>query len=323
MVPASHIGSPPRVSPEMSEQPNKKQARKQSKRDNDEYAREMAIVRARQKRQAALRRRAALVVVLVVVVLGLGAGGWYWAAQADLASYAGPKNMLSDGVLLTASKSKVTAVSTAALAPKAKPVATDLSTRTSTENFAVYFDLGDARSARFFTGNTATLPSWLSQSYITLELHPLAVHDSASSSHWSLRSANAVACVAATTPAKSLSVVEALAKKVAAKGFTPLSDAALVKLVKAAGAGSATIASCIRSQSYAHWVGLATTRAEHEKIQNSSLKKLPGTPLVLIDKVRFTGDVTSAAALTDFIEKLYVSQQSASSSSGSSSSSSG
>jgi hypothetical protein len=147
-----------------------------AKREADRIAAQRQ--RARAKRQVVYRWTAIVVVGLVVVGLGVAAVAHAQQASARAAA-TGPKNMLSDGVVLTGDGTNVTTVPTAAIKPHAKPVATvvDRSSASSPIDVVAYVDYRDPKAAAFWQADAASLKSWVSQQHVTLEVHPVALLD--------------------------------------------------------------------------------------------------------------------------------------------------
>ena len=215
---------------------------------------------------------------------------------------AGPLNMASDGILMQGDGTTVSAVPTAATAPDADPVPTDVSELTSTVNIAVYLDYLCPYCGQFETTNGAQLASWLTAGNITLETHPISILDQSSAgSKYSTRSANAAACVANYQPDSFLDVNTALFANQPTEGTTGLTNDELVSLVEEAGVTDKAVATCITDQEFSDWVGTATDRALEEPLPNSSLDKLTGTPTVIVQGVQYQGDLADAAAFETFV----------------------
>jgi protein-disulfide isomerase len=281
---------------------SKKQQRRASKRDNDAFSREMAVVRMAQRRRRRIRNRIVLVLSLVVVVALVAAGtGFFLWKRADDA-LAGPKNMRSDGILLTGNGTKIAATTTAAIPPHGTAVATDAATRAPSGVVPIdlYLDYGQPSSARFGAANAKQLSNWVTQGLITLEIHPVAL--SSAHGRYSARAANAMACVAAAAPDSYLAASDALLSAAAKKGFGHPSDAGIATLVRKAGVRSSEVASCITGESYAAWVTAATRRATTAKLPDTKVGELTTAPLALVNGTRYPGEVADAGAFATFTE---------------------
>jgi protein-disulfide isomerase len=282
----------------------KKQQRRASKRDNDAFSREMAVVRETQRRRRRIRNRLLLALSLVVVV-ALAAGGvglWFWTAAEN--ALAGPKNMRSDGILLTGSNSKITATRTAAIPPHGSPKVTAASVRAPSGVVPIdlYLDYGQTASAQFSATDAAQIATWLQAGIVTVEIHPVAL--STAHGRYSARAANAMACVAAQQPDSFLTVSEAMLLAASKKGFAYPDDAGIAKLVKKAGVTSEAVATCITGESYKAWVAAATVRATSATLPDTKAGQLTTAPLALVDGTAYTGSLTDATAFETFVEGI-------------------
>jgi hypothetical protein len=286
----------------MTSASTKKQQRRASKRENDEFSREMAVVRAGQRRRRRIRTRL-ITAVSIVVAAALVAGGiglFLWKRADD--ALAGPKNMRSDGIVLTGASSKIVPVTTAAIPPHGHPATTAKAVRAPSGVLPVdlYLDYGRPASVSFGHANAAQLSSWLKAGLITLEIHPVAL---GSAHHrYSARAANALACVAATSPASFVAASDALLAAAARKGFSYPGDAGTVTLLKKAKVTSPTIASCVTGETYAAWVTAASHRATTGALPHSKLGRLASAPVALLNGARYTGAAKDATAFATFAE---------------------
>jgi protein-disulfide isomerase len=214
----------------------------------------------------------------------------------------GPKNMASDGIVLQGNGSSISAVKTAGIASGGTPTATKQSD--DKLDIVVYEDYLCPYCNQFETTNMTQIKQWVRAGYATLELHPFNLLDASSlGSKYSTRSANAAACVANYQPDKFLDVNTAFYANQPSEGTRGLTNARLVSLVKKAGATNSAIPGCITGGTFTGWVADATNRALNDKIPNSSVKKLTGTPLVLVDGKQYSGSLTDATAFSSFVEQ--------------------
>ncbi|POH64028.1 MULTISPECIES: DsbA family protein [Cryobacterium] len=272
------------------------------KKDRREVARETARIQREEQKKRETRNRwflrggiglALVAVAVIVAVLIVG---------SVKPPSPGPLNMASDGILMQGDGTTISAVTTAATAADAEPVPTDVSELTSTVNIAVYLDYLCPYCGQFETTNGAQLTSWLTAGNITLETHPISILDQSSSgSKYSTRSANAAACVANYQPDSFLDVNSALFANQPTEGTTGLSNAELVSLVEEAGVTDESVATCITDQEFADWVGDATDRALDNPLPNTDIGALAGTPTVLVQGVKYEGDLGDAAAFEAFV----------------------
>jgi hypothetical protein len=294
----AHLASSPIVT--SAQQASKKQQRRASKRDNDAFSREMAVVREAQKKRRRVRNRliAALAIVVAAGLVAGGVGLVFWKRADD--ALAGPKNMRSDGILLAGTQQKVAAVTTAAIPPHGKPVATAASVRAPAGVLPLdlYVDYGQAGSAAFGAKNGALLAQWVAAGIATVEIHPVALN---SAHHrYATRAANAIACVAASKPDSALTVSTALLTAASKKGFGYPDDDGIAALVKRAGVSSADVRSCITAETYDAWVTAATKRATTAPLPDTKVGRLTATPLILADGTRYTGKAGDSAAFDQF-----------------------
>jgi protein-disulfide isomerase len=274
-----------------------------SKKDRQALAREIARIHREEERKRKKRNRVILTSSLIVVGVAVLAVTGLIVYNTVRASYVGPLNMLSDGILFQGDGANTTATTTAAIQPDAQPVASDLDTSTVLR-ITEYVDYASPDVATFETANASALQSYVSAGYASLELHPVAIDGDGSSDSYSTRAANAVACVANTTPDAVLAVHNAL---VAAQSTLPdggLGNDELVTLVQKAGATDAAIASCITGNEFDDWVANATARAQ-KSVPNSDVKALSTVPLVVIDGSAYTGALDDTEALNTFITDVF------------------
>ena len=284
-----------------------------SKKDRQALSREIARIQREEGRRRKKRNRVILITSLVTVgVLVLAGTGW--AVYSGIrATFVGPLNMLSDGILFSgdpanatadaSTQTPPTATRTDALQPDAQPVASDLDTSTVLR-ITEYVDYSSPDVAKFETANGSALQGYVSAGYASLELHPVALEGAGSSDSYATRAANTIACVANTTPDATLAVHNSL---VAAQATLPdggLSNDDLVALVNKAGVTDPAIASCITGNEFDDWVANSTARAQ-KNIPNSDVTALTTVPLVIMDGTAYTGALDDTEALNTFITDVF------------------
>jgi protein-disulfide isomerase len=310
MPKSSHVDDETTLSAPSARELSNKERRKLSKREQAAYSLEMVEVRRKEQRARKIRRRVtkAIAIVAAVAVVGTGSGLLIWANVR--AGEIGPANMLSDGILLTGStdsttnQATITPVSTDALQTDAKPVATNLTTYTTTANIVLYVDYAAPKTAAFNNAQGTVIDNWLAAGYITLEIHPVATSSTAKNDY-SARAANAAACVAANDPNQFLAVHAALLKAASTKKETSMTTAALVSLVTTAGVTDTKVADCINGNSFGSWVTAATHRATHGGVLNANVKTMASAPMIVVNKKHYTGKLTDITALTTFISNTF------------------
>ncbi|PZF09361.1 hypothetical protein DEJ25_14765 [Curtobacterium sp. MCPF17_011] len=278
----------------------------ESKKARRNAARERAR-EARQKEQARRRRNktflisgiivASLAVVAIVVLV---------VANSIQPVGPGPKNMASDGIVLTGQNGKIVPVETKGIPEGGKPRATKQDD--SVANITVYEDYMCPICNQFETGNMSQIKQWVQDGTATLEVRPFNLLDRASlGSKYSTRSAAAAACVANYDPDAFLDVNSAFYENQPSENTRGLTNDKLADIAKKAGATNAEVQSCITDQRFAGWVADATNRALTEPLPNSDLPKLTGTPTVLVNGKQYNGTGTNAwsdaQAFASFVEQ--------------------
>lgn len=272
-----------------------------TKRDRREEAREHARIMREEARKKAQRRKLwiqgsiGVVVIAVVAIIGL----IVYNSVSATSNQANPKNMLSNGILLT---STTKAVTTPAIAKGADPTPTTQSNNDGKANITIYLDYQCPYCNEFETANATQMGQWIDGGIATLEIHPISILDNSSSgTKYSTRAANAAACVANYEPNVFFAVNSALFANQPAEGGTGLTDSKILSILKGAGASSSSITKCVNSQTYKDWVGSATNRVLTKPLPNSTMSKLTGTPTVIVNGKQYTGSLTDASAFLSFV----------------------
>jgi protein-disulfide isomerase len=274
------------------------------KKDRREAAREKARIEREAEQKRRRRNRLfinggigigvlAIAAIIALVVVNSG----------TTSTTAGPKNMVSDGILL--SGSKMQAVETPAIKSGEKPVKTDTSKHTKTVNIVTYIDYQCPYCNQFETTNEAQLKTWVEQGVATLEIHPIAILDNSSlGTRYSTRAANAAACVANYQPNNYFAVNTALFANQPDENTTGLNDAKILSVLKGAGSDSAKIVSCVKNETFSPWVKAATTRATTKALPNTKTGKFNGTPTVLVNGEQYSGSLTDATVFESFVASV-------------------
>jgi protein-disulfide isomerase len=212
----------------------------------------------------------------------------------------GPKNMASDGVVVG---SGLKVQTTPSLAADAAPIASTPDPSGSVVNIRVYVDYLCALCGDFQRTNAEQLQPLVKDGAVTMEVHPIAILTSHSNgTRYSLRAANAAACVANYSPNSFWSFNNSLFDNQPKEGGSGLTDAQLKQRATAAGANAGTsISSCIDDGTYKNWVTTASDRALAGPIPNSSVRKLTIAPLVLVNGKQYTGSLKSASDFKAFV----------------------
>lgn len=256
---------------------------RQTKAQRQNAAREKARQMREEAKKKARRNRILLqggigvgiLVVLVIVAIVI-------VNVARPASNAGPKNMASDGFLLT---STTDYVSTPAVPHNGKPTPTK-QPDDGKAHITIYEDLQCPVCQAFETANDAQLAQWLDAGTATLEIHPISFLDASSQGNrYSSRAASAIGCVAQYDPSAFFAVNKAFYDNQPAEGTHGKTDAQIISTLKKGGASSSAISQCVKDERFKGWVTAATNRAMDGKtpVPNSGLDKVTGTPTVLVN----------------------------------------
>jgi protein-disulfide isomerase len=266
--------------------------------------REAARAKAHQLRTAQQRKdrrnRALIQGGIAVAVLAVIAVVALIIVSAIRPTVPGPKNMASDGVLVG---SGLAVTPTASLAADANPIATTPDPSGSMVNIRVYADYLCSLCGDFQRTNLKQLEPLVKNGAVTLEMHPVAIYTSHSAgTKYSLRAANAAACVANYSPKAFWNFNASLFMNQPKEGGPGLTDAQLGQRVRSAGATQASeIESCIQDGRFKSWATSASDRALSGPIPNSTVKKMTNALLVLVNGKPYTGSLTSAADFKAFV----------------------
>jgi protein-disulfide isomerase len=197
----------------------------------------------------------------------------------------GPLNMMSDGIKIGAD---LTAVRTAGIAPDTQPVA-------STKNpdniidIRIYVDYLCPNCGTFQQKNGEQLETLLKKGAITLEIHPIALLTTKSAGdQYSLRAANAAACVAEFSPDHFFKFHDMLFVGQPKEGEAGFDDAELIDRAQRAGATNiAKISRCVEDLRFSNWVKSATVRALNGPLPDSEVRSVSATPTILVNGKQF------------------------------------
>jgi protein-disulfide isomerase len=187
-----------------------------------------------------------------------------------------------------------------AVAPTASP-SPDATDGSEPVRISLYVDYLCPVCGQFEAANGDYLASLVDSGAATLDIHPIAILTNRSQgTKYSLRAANAAACVADESPDQFFAVNQALFARQPEEGTSGLTDAQLTRIVRGVDGiqDAGAIASCIRDQTYAGWIGEQTTAVTDGDIPGSSLDTFPGTPLVLVNGQRY--ELTDPITNDDF-----------------------
>jgi len=281
---------------------------RQTKNDKRDAAREQArLTREKQKRQERLRRwlipsGVTVVVIAIVAIVILVVSTSAPAPQTA----AGPKNMISDGILFTGVDGKVTPTATPAIKAKGTPTPTTQK-NDGLAHIVTYVDFACPVCQAFEQANSDNIQQLVAAGKATLEVHPIAILDRSSlGARYSSRANDAGACVANFAPDSFLAVMAEMYAKQPAEQTTGLTNSQIVQLVHSAGLRNADVDKCISGESFKSWVASATQRALTGPLPNSEATAVTGTPTVLVNGKLFspTTGFGNADDFTSFLEQV-------------------
>lgn len=257
-----------------------------------EAAREKARVLRDSQKKKDRRSKTLLQAGLLVVVLAIATVVALVIVNSVRPPSPGPLNMLSDGIKI---EQGFKAVTTPALQPDATPVASK-SNAADVINIQIYIDYQCPVCRQFEKTNAPQIEKLVATGAATEEVHPIAILDNLSLGRkYSTRAANAAACVANYSPDQFFAYSAMLFDDQPKENTEGLTDAKLISLTHEAKVGSASsISRCINDQTFKSWVASATTRATSSPVAASNVKKIIGTPTVIINGKRYEGAIDNA-----------------------------
>jgi protein-disulfide isomerase len=283
-----------------------------TKNDKREQAREAARqAREKQKRAESLRRwliptSVTVVVLAIAAIVVLVVSTSAPAPQTA----AGPKNMISDGILFTGSGGTITPTTTAAIKAKGTPTPT-VQKSDGLAHIVTYVDFACPVCQSFEQANSAQIQQLVAGGQATLEVHPIAILDRSSlGARYSSRANDAGACVANFAPGSFLAVMAEMYKQQPAEQTSGLTNSQIVQLVHTAGLRNGDVDKCINGESFKSWTASATQRALTGPLPNSSVASVQGTPTVLVNGKQFTppsGDFGNSSDFTTFLKQVLAS----------------
>jgi len=272
-----------------------------SKKDRREAAREHARIMREEAAKKARRRKwwiqgsIGVVIIAVLAVVALVIVNSIPQGQTS----AGPKNMISDGIVLTGSAK---AVRTPGIPAGGTPTPTTQSDTSGKAYITLYEDLQCPFCQQFEQTNMKQITQWLDSGIAQLEVHPLNYLTSPANGGYSLRAGNAVACVANDKPDKFLAVNSALYDAQPKESTGGLSNSKILSILKDAGASSSDITECVDNTRFSDWLNAATQRATTKKLPNSNVTTFGGTPTVIVNGQQYQGSLTDASTFQSFVE---------------------
>ncbi|QAY73305.1 hypothetical protein ET445_08060 [Agromyces protaetiae] len=274
-----------------------------TRNERRDAAREKArILREEQKKRD--RRKKLLiqggVVVAVIAVAALIVG---IVIQNTQPAGPGPRNMASDGIVLSGVDGTITAAETKALQPDDDPIPTVQDDSGDVANIVMYVDYLCPFCGQFETTNGENIRTLVESGAATLEVHPIAILTNRSAgTQYSLRAANAAACVADNSPNSFFDFNQILFANQPEEGSTGLTDDELKSLAGQAGVSNLSeVERCIGSKQFKAWVQASTARALGGPIPNSDIPNVQGTPTVLVNGKSYGGSLEDPEEFQAFV----------------------
>ncbi|MRX44151.1 DsbA family protein [Agromyces kandeliae] len=266
-----------------------------------EAAREKARVLREEQRKRDRRNKFLIQggVVLAIVAVAALIGGLIFNSVRPEGP--GPQNMASDGILLVGGEGGIEAVETPAIPAGGEPTATVPDESGTVANVVVYVDYLCPFCGQFETTNSATMRTMVEQGAATLEIHPIAILTNKSAgTQYSLRAANAAACVAEESPEAFFDFNALMFENQPEELTAGLTNDEIKDIAAQAGAAS-SVDSCIDDTRFKSWVQDATERALTQPIPNSELASVTGTPTVLVNGKQYVGSLEDPAEFQAFV----------------------
>jgi protein-disulfide isomerase len=258
---------------------------RQTKNQRREAAREAArLQREKQKRRDRMMRWLIPSVSTVAVLAIAAAVVWAFVAnQPAPQSVAGPRNMISDGILFEGVDGKITPVETGAISPTGEPVPTETQDD-GLAHIVTYVDFSCPACKSFEETYSTLIQDVVASGQATLEVHPIAILDrNYAGSRYSSRSNNVGACVADLAPESFLDVMTAMYAQQPDEGTTGLTNGQILDVVHSAGLEDEDVDQCISDESFGPWVTAATTRATGDQSLWAAGAQGLSTPTVVVN----------------------------------------
>jgi protein-disulfide isomerase len=275
-----------------------------TRNDRREAAREKARILREEQKKRERRNKFFIQGGIIVAVVAIAALVLWLIVDNTRPEGPGPQNMASDGILLTSSEGGgITAVETPALEAGEAPTPTTPDDSGTVANIVVYIDYLCPFCGQFEGTNSESIRTMVEEGAATLEVHPVAILTNKSAgTQYSLRAANAAACVADTSPESFYDYNALLFVNQPEEGTSGLTDDELKALADEAGVSSlSTIERCIDDTEFRSWVQAATNRALTEEVPNSDLPSITGTPTVLVNGQQYSGNLDDPAEFQAFV----------------------
>ncbi|WP_309709872.1 thioredoxin domain-containing protein [Pseudolysinimonas sp.] len=253
--------------------------------ESREAARERAREIRAQHRKRDRRRRFGVVAAVIGGVVVAGLIVTFVLVSSLRPSTRGPQNMQSDGLKIGEG---FAAVRTPALGVGDTPVASEPNP-TDVVDIQIYYDYLCPNCGAFEERNGDQLREWIENNAATVEYHPIAIFTAKSAgTQYSLRAANAVACVAELSPDQFFDYHEALFADQPEENTPGFTDDELLAIAEEAGVEHlGNVEKCIDTQRFRVWVNEATQRALAGPIAGTEVASIASTPTIIVNGEEF------------------------------------
>ncbi|MFT4051241.1 MAG: thioredoxin domain-containing protein [Microbacterium sp.] len=262
-------------------------------------------VQIRQSRARLVRRTvlgagvvAAVAVVAVVVSWAIGSA----VGRPQLS----PESAQDDGFVVTSIASAVSITSPDDAATPTEDSAGEATAAAATApapvSIHVYVDYLSSSAREWELANTSQLSAWVSEGAVTLTYHPVAMLTAKSNgTKYSLRAANAAACVATYAPDSFFQFNDDLLQRQPDIDSDGFSNDDLADIALANGSDDPkTLRTCIESEQFSAWVKDATERAV-AGIDGTDGLALTGNSLVVVNGEAYVGDMSDPDEFAQFV----------------------
>jgi len=279
---------------------------RQTRNERREAAREKARALREEQKKRERRNRILIQGGIIVAVIAIAALIGTLIFQSVKPAGPGPRNMASDGIVLTAGEDGgIVAVETPALDAGEAPTPSVPDETGEVANIVMYIDYLCPFCGQFEATNSDSIRTMVESGAATLEVHPIAILTNKSAgTQYSLRAANAAACVANSSPDSFFDFNAILFENQPEEGTSALTNDELKSLADEAGVSSlSTIEQCIDDVQFKSWVQDATNRALTQPIPNTDpeLPSVTGTPTVLVNGQQYGGSLDDPQEFQAFV----------------------
>jgi len=272
-----------------------------NRNERREAAREKARLLREEQKKRERRNKVLIQGGVIVAIVAIAALIGTLIFQSIKPAGPGPLNMASDGVLLVAGENGIEAVETPAVPAGGDPTPSVQDDTGTVANIVVYLDYLCPYCGQFENTNSEATRTMIEEGAATLEIHPIAILTNKSAgTQYSLRAANAAACVAEESPEAFYDFNSLLFENQPEELSTGLTNDELKEFASEAGA-SASVNGCIDDKRFHGWVQDATNRALTQQIPNSDLESVTGTPTVLVNGKQYVGSLEDQAEFQSFV----------------------